>query len=159
MGDMRTRPASLHRHRWLATLAVLAFALRALIPAGFMPGGSGALSLEICPDGFPAALLAGSTDHSGHAGHHDHHHPGSDATAAADAGSGPSPAAPTHDHRSWSSGHCVFSAVAAAPPLSHAPHFEEVAQTAALLVEVDATPLALEIRFRIAQPRAPPSLV
>ena len=36
---------------------LLAFALRALIPLGFMPAGDGTLSLMICPGGLPPGLL------------------------------------------------------------------------------------------------------
>jgi hypothetical protein len=39
--------------------------LHLLIPAGFMPASDASLSLQICPEGFPAGLLA-------HAGHHHH---------------------------------------------------------------------------------------
>jgi hypothetical protein len=63
-------PLSRLRRRRLswALLALLpALWLHLLIPAGFMPARGAALSLEICPEGFPAGLLA-------HAGHH--HHPG-----------------------------------------------------------------------------------
>src|SRR5512146_1034280 len=41
----------------LMLLVLLAFALRAIIPVGFMPAGDGTLSLMICPGGFPPALL------------------------------------------------------------------------------------------------------
>lgn len=41
----------------LLLAVLLALALRALIPIGFMPAGDGTLSLMICPGGFPAALL------------------------------------------------------------------------------------------------------
>ncbi|MFI4865515.1 MAG: hypothetical protein ACHQDB_00240 [Steroidobacterales bacterium] len=50
----------------IAGIMLLAFAARALVPAGFMPASDRAFSIEICPEGFPAQLL-------GHAGHH---HPG-----------------------------------------------------------------------------------
>ncbi|MDE2449841.1 MAG: hypothetical protein KGO22_12770 [Gammaproteobacteria bacterium] len=43
----------------LVALALLAFALRALIPIGFMPAGDGTFSLLICPGGLPPALLPG----------------------------------------------------------------------------------------------------
>lgn len=49
----------------LVWAALLALALRALIPIGFMPAGDGSLSLMICPGGLPAGLLPGmgrSTD-------------------------------------------------------------------------------------------------
>ncbi|HZT00678.1 MAG TPA: DUF2946 family protein [Steroidobacteraceae bacterium] len=36
---------------------LLVFALRALIPLGFMPASDGTLSLMICPGGLPLALL------------------------------------------------------------------------------------------------------
>ena len=45
---------------------LLAFVVRALVPQGFMPASDSSFSIEICPEGFPAQLLA-------HAGHH---HPG-----------------------------------------------------------------------------------
>ena len=41
----------------LAAGLLLAFALRALIPIGFMPAADGTLSLMICPGGFPLELL------------------------------------------------------------------------------------------------------
>jgi hypothetical protein len=157
---MSIRPISFRPHRWLAAIAVLAFALRALIPAGFMPGGSGPLTLQICPDGFPPALLDSSGgEHSAHAGHH-HHHPGADMSAAMDSDAATdSPHPPTHDHRSWTAGHCVFSAVASAPPISCLPAVALVAETAPAAVHGETAALSLDLRFRIAQPRAPPSLV
>jgi hypothetical protein len=41
----------------LIVAVLLALALRALIPIGFMPAGDGTFSLMICPAGFPSALL------------------------------------------------------------------------------------------------------
>ena len=43
--------------RRLIVAVLLALALRAFIPIGFMPAGDGTLSLMICPGGFPPALL------------------------------------------------------------------------------------------------------
>src|SRR5581483_8723289 len=127
------------QHRWLSSLLVLAFALRALIPAGFMPGGNGELSLQICPDGFPATHLAGSVDHAAH-----HHHG--------------APDGPAHDHKSWMGSHCAFSAVASAPPLVHALILELTATVEAPRAQHTPTPVSLDFRHRIAQPRAPPRL-
>lgn len=140
---------SVRRRRWLASLLTVAFVLRALIPAGFMPAGDGALALRVCPEGFPVALLAGL----GHGSHHhlessDQGHPGH---------SGDSSGAPAHDHKSWTSGHCAFGAAAGAPPLSHCStvaalcHAERPHTVAAIV------PRSLDFRFRIAQPRAPPT--
>jgi hypothetical protein len=85
------------RRRW-ARIAVLALlpvlGLQLLIPAGFMPASDAPLSLEICPEGFPAWLLP-------HAAHH-HHHGGGEH------GGG---------------GHCAFGAAGGSgPPSAQAPH-------------------------------------
>ncbi|MDE2136881.1 MAG: hypothetical protein KGJ68_05545 [Gammaproteobacteria bacterium] len=80
------------RGRW-ALLALPVLLLQLLIPAGFMPADDAALSLQICPEGLPAALLA-------HAGHHHHHGGGG--------------------HRGGE--HCVFAAGGAnGPPSQHTP--------------------------------------
>lgn len=52
------RPSRALRAR-LVFVVLLAFALRAAIPVGFMPAGDGSLSLVICPGGLPAGLLPG----------------------------------------------------------------------------------------------------
>lgn len=54
------RPGRTTRAR-LVFAALLAFALRALIPVGFMPASDGSLSLMICPGGLPAGLLPDSS--------------------------------------------------------------------------------------------------
>ena len=53
-----SRPAGTRARRARLIFALLlALALRALIPTGFMPAADGTLSLMICPGGFPSALL------------------------------------------------------------------------------------------------------
>ncbi len=53
---------------WAAILALCAFALRGLIPFGFEPA-DGALSLVLCPAGFPAHFFShGRAAPTGHAG-------------------------------------------------------------------------------------------
>jgi len=153
---MAIRLTSLRHHRWLASLALLAFVLRALIPAGFMPGGQGTLTLQICPDGFAAALPASP----GAVGHAQHHHHYATASELADSATGGAPSdPPSHDHRSWKSGHCVFSAVAGAPPLAHSLIGAKLSESAAPSAPTVAAAVSLDTRFRIAQPRAPPVLV
>jgi len=66
---MRISPSGNRRRQLLAALMLAAFAVRALVPAGFMPAGGGAFSIEICPEGFSAQLLP-----------HGHHHPGGSPT-------------------------------------------------------------------------------
>src|SRR3954467_13642603 len=127
--------ASLRNRPWLATLALLAFTARALIPVGFMPSGEGFFGLRFCPDGLSAQAFAILDPHAAH-----HHH--------ADAG---------HDHRSWNSAHCAFAAVASAPPFEHSAGV--ILGTA---IETDrsmaeSVPVVDSHRFRIAQPRGPPA--
>ena len=47
----------------VASIMLLAFVARALVPQGFMPASDRSLSLEICPDGFPVQFLAHSAHH------------------------------------------------------------------------------------------------
>lgn len=60
---MRIGPSGNRGRQLLAALMLVAFAVRALVPAGFMPASGGAFSIEICPEGFAAQLLP-------HGGHH-----------------------------------------------------------------------------------------
>jgi hypothetical protein len=53
-----TRPGRTARARMVG-IVLLAFALRALIPLGFMPASDGTFSLMICPGGLPAGILDG----------------------------------------------------------------------------------------------------
>ena len=60
---MRIGPSGNRGRQLLAALMLAAFAVRALVPTGFMPASGGAFSIEICPEGFSAQLLR-------HGGHH-----------------------------------------------------------------------------------------
>jgi hypothetical protein len=86
---MRITPSGNRRRQLLAALMLAAFAVRALVPAGFMPAGGGAFSIEICPEGFSAQPLS-QLPHGGH------HHPGG---------------SPTHTE------HCVFGSAGASGPV------------------------------------------
>jgi hypothetical protein len=148
------KPISVRQRRWLASLLVLTFALRALIPVGFMPAGDGSLTLRICPDGFLAALLPnGGAD--GHVSGVGHDHLAADAHALGHHDH--SPAAPAHDHKSWTSTHCAFGAVASAPPPVQVAVFAVLSETQAPRAHEAVLPVVLDLRHRIAQPRAPPT--
>jgi DUF2946 family protein len=132
---MPIRFANLRQHRWLASLLVVALALRALIPVGFMPSGNGQLALQICPEGFPAFLLHAS-------GHH--HHDGS--------------RVPGHDHKSWMQGHCPFGVAAGAPGACQSFQLVSVdLKSVAPLPDTAVFAAVLDFRFLVAQPRAPPT--
>lgn len=150
---MTARPTSQRQRRWLTSLLVVLFALRALVPMGFMPAGDGALALQVCPEGFPSALLAGHADHAAH--HHTASNtPQGDPSHSADPAGGHK-----HDHKSWMSGHCAFGAAASGPALCHTLAIATVSHTEAARVDVTPVPVSLDHRFRIAQPRGPPGLV
>ncbi len=134
---MSIRFANLRQHRWLASLLVVALALRALIPVGFMPSGNGQLALQICPEGFPAVLLHSS-------GHH--HHEGHESSQA-----------PGHDHKSWMQGHCPFGAAAGAPAACQSLVVNIDLKSVALPPDTAVVAAVQDFRFLVAQPRAPPA--
>jgi len=92
----------------LAGILLVAFALRALIPQGFMPASGRPFSLELCWEGLPTALLA-------------HDDPADTATLGMDSMPmgpmhGHSPGA--HHHPGSSSDHCVFGAACSPGPIT-----------------------------------------
>jgi hypothetical protein len=132
-------------HRRLAGVVLVAFTLRALIPAGFMPSTEHGFTLSICPDGFPVELLATARDHAGHASHAQHvHH---DSAAGASTGS----------HQHTSTDHCAFAAAAAAPRLADLPLVTNPVERGSLTEFVYFSPRPGTPRFLLAQPRAPPT--
>lgn len=141
---------------WLARLVLLAIVWHALIPSGFMPAAGRLFTLQICPDGFPEQLLPSAPDSPAHAGHHDHgidHAHGSGTAHGTDSASDSS-----HDHKSWRSSHCVFAAIATAPPMSDVAVLT-VAHIVTKSPGFHSAPPVLEAdRFRLPQSRAPPSL-
>lgn len=85
------------RRRWprIAVLALLpVLGLQLLIPAGFMPAGDAPLTLQICPEGFPAWLLPHAAHHHNHGG--GGHRGGQHCAFGAAGGSGPPPARSPH---------------------------------------------------------------
>jgi hypothetical protein len=124
------------RHRELiVSILLLALASRALVPTGFMPAADHTFSLQICPEGFPAQLLHHAMEHE----------QGAHGSGAA------------HHHGSSRSEHCVFAAVAGAAPAANALLvFVSLESTLTPLFST-TPPVYRTQRFRIQQPRAPPS--
>ena len=60
---MRVGASKSTTRRLIAPLALAALALRALIPAGFMPSPGGLFALELCPDGLPSGMLESKAHH------------------------------------------------------------------------------------------------
>lgn len=134
----------------LVWAVLLAFALRALIPLGFMPAGDGSLSLMICPAGIAAGLLPG-----GNRGH------GMDPRMGPDMDQGmgqPLPAQPQHPgHGLMDEGYCTFTTgfSSAPPPLLLAALLLLLSLVAVTTVTVLA-PAGIRL-VHLPQARAPPA--
>ena len=136
----------MHR-QWLISLVLLALAMRALVPAGFMPATDRPFSFEICPDGFPAQLL----QQHGEAVHQHHHH------AAQDEGSGRSSTPGSHDHGAARAEHCVFAGAASVGPAPQIAVLVDSIESMAPPQLYFFTRLPELTRHRVQQPRAPPA--
>jgi hypothetical protein len=133
---MPTGLASQRSRKLIVSILLVALALRALVPVGFMPASDRPFALEICPDGFPPQLLHYGMFH----GHGMHHFGGA-----------------SHSHDAGRSEHCVFAAVASAGPATH-PLIVHLPLGPSLVPLFDTAGSAFRTpRFRIQQPRAPPS--
>lgn len=143
---MRTRPQQ------LLLIVLSAFALRALIPVGFMPASDGTLSLMICPGGFPLALLPREKPVSS----------GMDMGVATGmempqpAGAQPPHPQPRHGHGAMEDGFCAFTTgfSSAPPPLILAVLVLLLAIVAAVEMSMVA-PAGIHL-VRLPQARAPP---
>jgi hypothetical protein len=129
----------------MAGIMLVAFASRALIPAGFMPASGAPFSLEICREGLPAGWLA-QVD-SSHA-------------ESMDMGDMPMGDSASHHSGTPSDGeHCVFGTACSAGPAPHLP-LASLYSSAGQLRAVAFASLAASVRVvHLPQPRAPPALL
>ena len=122
----------------LVALVLLAFALRSLIPIGFMPAGDGTLSLMICPGGLSVPRAAGMPMPGG----------------------APMPAAHSHHgNRLMDEGYCGFTTgfSSAPPPLLLATLLLLLSYIAVIAAAVLA-PAGIRL-VHLPQARAPPAAV
>jgi|HubBroStandDraft_1064217.scaffolds.fasta_scaffold20705_2 hypothetical protein len=158
----------------MASIMLVAFASRALIPSGFMPANDRPFSMEICWEGFPADLLAhGEPPHADSMGMnsmsadsmpvhsmaadpiHDsmQREPVTDSTFHR----GP-PQEPHHNHSRIPSHseHCIFGSACGAGPIPHPPLASDIS-SAEPLRAVAVVSIAGAVRLvHLPQPRAPP---
>ncbi len=145
---MTGRPFDRRARRALQAFLILAFALRALIPAGYMPASDQPFALQICPDGLPAQFAAAEhatqgSEHAEHGAHGDHGSP------LTDDGS--------HQHETFRASHCAFATVASAGT----PEFHAPAATLETSQAVALKPRQIFVQapqYRPQQPRGPPAL-
>lgn len=142
--------------RWIISLLLVALAVRALVPAGFMPASDRPFSFQICPEGFPAELLnraePAHAAHHDHAGH-EHHHGGDSAAPGADSSTGT-----THEHGSVRAEHCVFAAVASSGPIPDGILLRATREAQTGPIVASTSPPSSTQRFRLPPSRAPPAL-
>jgi hypothetical protein len=129
----------------MASILLVAFASRALIPPGFMPASDRPFSVEICWEAFPADVLAlGEPRHADSMGVH---------SVQPDAPAG------AHHHHSGSpshSEHCVFGTACSTGPISHLPLLGD-SSSAQYLRAVEFASIAGTFRLvHLPQSRAPP---
>ncbi len=152
---MRIGPSKFATRKSTAALVVAAFALRALIPAGFMLDSGHRLAIVICPDGFPADLLPqgemgmdmsmGMSMSSAGMSHGDVAHEGM-------------PGGNRHSAGHSQSEHCLFTSGSSSGPILQ---FAALTSIARIVRDATVVPerLAVAVRFvYVPQPRAPPVL-
>jgi len=127
----------------LSSFLLLVLALRALVPAGYMPAMDGRFALQLCPDGLPAVLLESTqaADHVAQGLHSGHHlpHEGS------------------HHGPSFSQ-HCIFAAaLGVAAPMYMQPAVVLFEPLLAAHGEPEHLIHTVQ-RLHVQQPRAPPAL-
>lgn len=142
----------------LASFMLVAFALRALIPPGFMPASDRPFSIEICREGLPAAVLAygGSprTD-AMDMGSVDGDSMGVDSMGDSTSHGGPPQGAHHHSGSPSHTEHCVFGTACSAGPVTHLPPSD--ISSARQLLAVAFVSIAGGVRLvHLPQPRAPP---
>jgi hypothetical protein len=132
-------------HPWVIGILLMALVVRALIPVGFMPSSERPFTVQICPDGFPPQLLG--PEHGSH-----HHHGAGYEHNSRDSHGG------THQHDPSLAEHCAFAMAAGMGPAPHGiAGVPPIEPSMAPLLSLPR-PLSEVPRFRIPQPRAPPSL-
>lgn len=102
--------------RLAAGFMLALLALRAYVPAGFMPANGAPFALEVCPDGLVAPLQSHRTALAhGDAHHAGMHHAGMQASET------PRSSAPgvPHDGRGTHADNCPFGSAPAAAPAVH----------------------------------------
>jgi len=124
---------------------LVAFALRALIPSGFMLGGERPFSIEICWDGFPAAVLAQGDSRDTGSMDMDSMDMGRMDMGATHAG-----------HQHSASEHCVFGSACSAGPIPHLA-LPSSFSSARLLPALEFASIAGAVHLvHLPQSRAPP---
>jgi hypothetical protein len=148
---MRLGPRKRSRQALAISVMLVTFALRALIPAGYMPASDRLFSLQICWEGYPAGLLA-------------HAESARADSMAMDSGMEGMPAdsmpaqGAHHHHPGIPSGneHCVFGTACSAGPIFHLPVLGAISPSRQLFARASVSIAGAVNLVHLPQPRAPP---
>jgi hypothetical protein len=146
---MRSVLRKRNRRALAASILLVAFAVRALIPPGFMPATDRPFALEICWEGLPSGVLQ-----HGQSMDMDSIDMGSMGMASMDAGS--MDAGSTHAGHSSHTEHCVFGTACSAGPISHPPLLSDLSFTRQLRAVAFVSVAGAVRLVHLPQPRAPP---
>jgi hypothetical protein len=160
---MRLSPGKRNRQTLMASILLVAFASRVLIPPGFMPASDRPFSIEICWEGLPADVLAhvepahaDSADSMAADSIHDSMHRDRDPAGDSMSHRGPQQG-PHHHHGSPSqSEHCVFGTACGAGPIPHLPLPSDFSSAQQLRAVAFASIAVAARVVHLPQPRAPP---
>jgi len=142
---MSMRPSTKASRKSVAGVMLTAFALRALVPPGFMPASDRPFSIEICWEGLPAAALP----------HDEPMDMGSMGMSTRDA----APAdASAHNHARHPSHteHCVFGTACSAGPVPHLSLLSDISTSQPLRAPAFVSAVGSVRLVHLPQPRAPP---
>lgn len=133
----------------MAGIMLVAFAWRALIPAGFMPADR-PFSIEICSEDLPAGLLAHGESRSEDSTDMGDMDMGSMSHSGSVQGAQRHPGSPSHRE------HCVFGTASSAGPISNLPLLSDI-EYAPQLRALAFVSIARAVRLvHLPPPRAPP---
>lgn len=152
--EMHLSTGKRSRQTLMASIMLVAFASRMLIPPGFMPASGRPFLMEICWEGLPAGMLA--LVEPAHA----------DSMGMQSMGMDPVPAGPT-SHRGPEQGpphhppsqseHCVFGTACSAGPIPDLPLPGDFSSARQLRAVAFASIAGAVRVVHLPQPRAPPS--
>jgi hypothetical protein len=145
---MRLSPRKRSRRTLLASIMLVAFASRAIIPPGFMPASDRPFSLEICWEGLPEGMRGQAEPATA-----DSMDMGSMDMASMDAGQGSGDHHGTPSHNE----HCVFGTACGAGPIFHLTLPSDISSAQQLRAAAFVSIAGAVRLVHLPQSRAPPA--
>ncbi len=156
---MRLSPGKRNRRTLMASIMLVAFASRVLIPPGFMPANDRPFSIEICWEDLPADMLAHVEPPHAHSMAADSIHDPMHREPVGDSTPDHGPLQGTHHHHGSpsQSEHCVFGTACSAGPIPHLPLPSDFSSALKLRAVAFASIAVAVHLVHLPQSRAPPA--